>query len=310
MSRVKSHLAKLTKQSALLATAASVSGVSAAKADLIVFDIEETASLNGPKVRLDFDPDRKGGDFQFNVFAPKKKLGGEFFVSDEEVAIVRGSPSKAGDGDFDGPIRTLSTKDMGDKPNLGFVKMDIFSEGSFRGEGPRLMERPPFATRFKVGETVGDSDGETSPIARLYDDRGDQPVDMEDSDVDRIALSFIDDEDAFGPFAEPNDTGYIGFRLQVGELPDDEDKLSISRIALIGDDDGLGSLELGEGVYFGWAEITRGSIQVGRVGIQTDPGVGALITPRDPIDIPEPASLPLMALGAAGLFALRRQQAA
>ncbi|MEM7569327.1 MAG: PEP-CTERM sorting domain-containing protein, partial [Pseudomonadota bacterium] len=62
--------------------------------------------------------------------------------------------------------------------------------------------------------------------------------------------------------------------------------------------------------FFGWAEIERGSLNVIRFAFQSTPNTPAPIPGRPPIDVPEPASLPLMALGAAGLFAMRRKMAA
>lgn len=55
---------------------------------------------------------------------------------------------------------------------------------------------------------------------------------------------------------------------------------------------------------FGWAEITRGSLTVNRIGYE-DSGAGARITA-----VPVPASLGLLATGYAGLIAMRRRKRA
>lgn len=55
--------------------------------------------------------------------------------------------------------------------------------------------------------------------------------------------------------------------------------------------------------HFGWAELTRGSLQINSIGFQTVAGLGAPI----PSPIPVPASLALLASGAAGLAAYRRR---
>jgi hypothetical protein len=61
--------------------------------------------------------------------------------------------------------------------------------------------------------------------------------------------------------------------------------------------------EFGNFSNYGWLELTRGSLTLGRFGFETDDSVGAAITP-----VPEPSTLMLMASGAAGLLALRRRR--
>jgi hypothetical protein len=60
-------------------------------------------------------------------------------------------------------------------------------------------------------------------------------------------------------------------------------------------------LDLGEGIHYGWLEVTRGSAIVGQMGYQTTANAGASI-------VPLPASLPLLASGFAGLMALRHRR--
>ncbi len=67
---------------------------------------------------------------------------------------------------------------------------------------------------------------------------------------------------------------------------------------------GLRFEESGSGnINYGWLELTRGSLTLGRFGYQTTAGVGAAITA-----VPEPSGVLLMASGAAGLLALRRRR--
>mgnify|MGYP000161817912 CR=1 FL=1 len=63
-------------------------------------------------------------------------------------------------------------------------------------------------------------------------------------------------------------------------------------------DDGTGN-----GDRFGWLEITRGSVIIGSMGLQSDYGVGAAI----PNEVPEPGTMLLLASGALGLMGMRRR---
>ncbi|MEO0410985.1 MAG: PEP-CTERM sorting domain-containing protein [Pseudomonadota bacterium] len=93
-----------------------------------------------------------------------------------------------------------------------------------------------------------------------------------------------------GPFSEEGDTDFIGLFVDVFGEEDDFFR------------------------YYGWAEVTRGSVVIERAFFQDESFEPALIPLSDPIDppvdVPEPATLPLMALGAAGLMAMRRRKAA
>jgi hypothetical protein len=59
-----------------------------------------------------------------------------------------------------------------------------------------------------------------------------------------------------------------------------------------------------ESTNYGWIELTRGSLTVGRIGYETESGVAANIPGR----LPEPATLALLASSAVGIAAMRRRQ--
>lgn len=84
------------------------------------------------------------------------------------------------------------------------------------------------------------------------------------------AVLYSDENGDEGPFSEIGSTGFIGLHLM------DEFEAS----------------------FFGFLEITRGSITVGQLGFQTDPNTGALIPGAV---VPVPPSLAFMAVGALGL---------
>lgn len=59
------------------------------------------------------------------------------------------------------------------------------------------------------------------------------------------------------------------------------------------------SFQESDGIHYGWMEITRGSINIGRIGYQTIAGVGALIpgsVTGNPNTIPEPTTAIMMLL--------------
>ncbi|MFT6897361.1 MAG: hypothetical protein ACJA13_001767 [Paraglaciecola sp.] len=59
----------------------------------------------------------------------------------------------------------------------------------------------------------------------------------------------------------------------------------------------------GNGYRFGWLELTRGSLTIGKMGLQNAYNTAAAI----PNAVPEPGSLLLLASGALGLIGLRRR---
>ena len=58
--------------------------------------------------------------------------------------------------------------------------------------------------------------------------------------------------------------------------------------------------------FFGWVELTRGSLTLGQVGFEDTPNTAALI-PTTPT-VPSPGSLALLASGAIGLLGMRRRK--
>lgn len=108
---------------------------------------------------------------------------------------------------------------------------------------------------------------------------GDQ-VDASTGDVNSSESFFYRNGDE-GAFGNVGDSGFVGVEV----------------ISLIDD------IEV---VNYGWFEVLRGSLTIQRRAIETTPGLAAQIPDAPIIDVPEPATLPLMALGAAGLIAMRR----
>ena len=96
-----------------------------------------------------------------------------------------------------------------------------------------------------------------------------------------------------GPLADSGDTAYLGFELfENMVIADQEEEVEIVE----------------RNVYYGWLELTRGSITVGTLGLQNVPGAAAPIPNNAPNPVPIPPGIALMAAGAAGLAAVRRRR--
>ena len=93
-----------------------------------------------------------------------------------------------------------------------------------------------------------------------------------------------------GPFAEPG-TGFIGLALLPRILEDPPQNQDPPQ-------------EPDFDIFFGFAEITRGSITLNSIGFQNTANTGAQI----PSPVPLPATLGLLAAGYGGLLALRRRK--
>ena len=65
------------------------------------------------------------------------------------------------------------------------------------------------------------------------------------------------------------------------------------------------SFDDGNGARYGWLELTRGSITIGKMALQDTAGIAAAIPGAS--SVPEPTSLLLMASGALGLLGMRRR---
>lgn len=134
------------------------------------------------------------------------------------------------------------------------------------------------------GAAISDPSG--SPFLSVFDEGA--AISKASGPFNDIGFFYIADN---GEFADIGDTGFIGLFVSVFDGEE-------------------------QNIYYGWAEATRGSLEVSRVFFQDERNEPAAIPitdpvdPVDPIDVPEPATLPLIALGAAGLMAMRRRKAA
>lgn len=137
---------------------------------------------------------------------------------------------------------------------------------------PIKSESTQFALTFADGDVIGGMMQRTfdTSTALLYYDT----VDF--NDPQQTVRSF-------GPFSEAGDNAFIGLSIETSEEGTNE----VSR-------------------NFGFLEITRGSITVGRQGFQEEPFVGAQIGEATTA-VPLPAPLAFLAAALLGLFGLRRR---
>ena len=97
-----------------------------------------------------------------------------------------------------------------------------------------------------------------------------------------------------GPFSVIGTTGYIGLLLISEFFSRDEEEQDVVE----------------RNSYFGWLELTRGSITTGALGLQNVSGAAAPIPNNTPNPVPVPPGIALMATGALGLAAIRRRKKA
>lgn len=154
-----------------------------------------------------------------------------------------------------------------------------FMNGKFQVQLGETSAKIFAGSNFK---TVTASVFEDNGFARIFAE-GDLVGSIKSVQSQKLDL-FVNED---GPFAEVGDTGFIGLR-----------------VVQIGDDDF-------QETFYGFVEVTRGSLELGSIFFEDTANAPALIPlSDDPVDVPEPATLPLMALGAAGLMALRRRRSA
>ena len=111
-----------------------------------------------------------------------------------------------------------------------------------------------------------------------------------------FALDLVSEPVVEEPLGEVGDSAYFGFRIAL--LPPRPEILT---------------LEVTEPVEtpivtYGWIELSRGSVIVGQVGLQSVPGAGAPVPGVS--EIPLPASGLVLLGGLAGLGALRARRRA
>lgn len=296
MSHTSRKLSRLSKQShialgGLVAGAGIVGAASGANADAIglqIYDINETAKEGSFR----FDLNKDGRD-DFRVFSDGDGPGEKGF------AEIKGFKTSGGNKVMAMPGR-----------ELGKVLDEITTPTTTRGKvalNPWQSIGDNFVQRFEASGEVTGASGDFQGKGTFYDDSGDDGI---------VVLAALDDgpigPNNTGPFSKVGDIGYIGLSLTVSRefCCDFEQGLEILEEGMdrvhMGNDE---YIEEGPLVFYGWAEVVRGSLTVSRIGFQSTAFAAAPIPPGGSTDIPEPATLPLLALGAAGLAAMRRRKA-
>lgn len=225
----------------------------------------------------------------------------EFDVNGDDVNdfIIR-----VGSDDINPLIETRSVLEADVLPGLdatkqfpGSAAISALGEGReiFRSQS-KLKGESNFVFAFGSGDDVDGTVGSLSKSGDLY---------RTAFAVENVRVALENDvveggSKQVGPFATEGTRGFIGFALT--EFTD-----LIDMKVLDETDDELME-KLPSVTNYGWIEIVRGSVNVVRVGFQTTANTAAAIPGA--IAVSEPATLPLIALGAAGLVALRRRKAA
>lgn len=157
-----------------------------------------------------------------------------------------------------------------------------------------LKKNSKFVYVFDAGDDVDGTVGRRTLDAKLYGFITESDPETGDELPDR----------PFGPFAEEGDRGFVGLSIQEFNFKENDfDTATRMDGEII---HGGGEREEPT-INYGWVELVRGSINVLRIGYQQTVGAAAPI-PGGPITVSEPATLPLITLGAAGLVALRRRK--
>ena len=197
-------------------------------------------------------------------------LGATAFMAQDANAIV--VESEVGVTVQDGSSYLI------DVNNDGFVDLEIDLVG------PRGKVKGPVNTTELGGTKLGIA--RTGKYADIY-----QPGDSVDATGSfQLRADLYDSTSTLGNWASIGDTGYLGL---------------IFVEAIFNEDAPTETTE-----YFGWLELTRGSISIGTLGLQNVPGAAAPIPNNAPNPVPVPPGIALMATGALGLAAIRRRKKA
>ena len=201
-------------------------------------------------------------------------LGATAYAADEANAIV--VETEIGIVVADGTIEKIDVN--GD----GRSDLKIFAgkkTGSIQGiankftnafTSLKIARDGSFFNPFQPGDSVSKTTGPFSKTAKLY-------------------------EPSNGPLSNSGDTAYVGLEFfEVLSAFDEETEEAIVE----------------RNRYYGWLELTRGSVTVGTLGLQNVSGAAAPIPNNAPNPVPIPPGIALMAAGAMGLAAVRRRKKA
>lgn len=302
----ESRLTGLSKQSHLVATGLLLSGSilasGAAQADALLvqtFDLNEKTASNGS-----FDIDLNNDGFNdFRVFVKEGDKIGKNFAS------IRGL-NKGGKLKPISKAAELDEPFMVDPRAVGRVLVDVpFVDSPAPAEGDikqeiilPVIKGSAFVKRLDEGDSVDAWSGAFFNEGQLYSDGRV----MQQSDV---AVRLAEVPTQFGPFSTEGDRGYIGLSLTFGEedLWLNDGILQLSSEEVDQEIRVIDDMPMRPVTHYGWIEVVRGSVTAIRTGFQTVANVAA---PIPAVAVSEPATLPLIALGAAGLVALRRRKQA
>lgn len=250
-------------------------------------NINLTAGGEGNPTEFSFDLNKDGvDDFEIGIFEPRLDLPG---IDAREIATIKALEQD----DFMGAVLVLPPliEFPGQQSNLNedivLVTGEQLNVGDPLNGGGLFIDElflPPgeivvqelglgFVADFEERDLIGIQDGIWAPAAALY---------AEGSVEEDVAfeLGFLPGPFAEGPFATTGFTGFIGLSLT---------------------ESGNNGSE-----FFGWAEITRGSVTVGQVGVQQNGNTPAAIAVSE---VPAPPALWLLAAALGLLGAAKRRGA-
>lgn len=288
-------LKRLSQQTAYAATAAAAGAAGAASeaaADAMPltpftagFKLELGPSGDGVSQVIDINNDWIP-DFRLEVFKKNGKT---------EVATITGLNSL-------GPKVEVVDRKIDQSIQIGGSQDARIFVSDENGDNTGL----PFVRTFEPGSEVFTKNPPKGTLL-LAD-----PEKSLESDLLSSQATFYDGDT--GPLGDSGDQGYVGLVLDIFSGPLVFDDVNAQAVLAV---DGEVTEYEGEPIhvgvpaqmltrFFGWLDVERGSLIVSSGQTQRlVPGAPAPIPA-----VPEPASLPLMALGAVGLLALRRKMAA